>query len=211
MPLTTLAPAHRAHAAGLEVEGQQQGARTEGVRRSFASAVAAADTIPARTAAARGDGSLRRPGPGEVTRALRRWTLTQPYTSPKPSPSPVPYSCLKFDPHPLPPTMTLFGPGSRSRSDSVRMVVMLPLSPQVMCTFARNGANYVQQHWYYCYTCGLVDSRGCCGACVQACHAGHDTVYSACSNFFCDCGSGSARWASQRLNNRSLLYVDAHG
>jgi hypothetical protein len=68
-----------------------------------------------------------------------------------------------------------------------------PLAPQVMCTFARNGANYVQQHWYYCYTCGLVDSRGCCGACVQACHAGHDTVYSACSNFFCDCGSGSAR------------------
>ncbi len=63
-----------------------------------------------------------------------------------------------------------------------------------MCSFAQNGANYVHQHWYICYTCGLVDQHGCCGACVQACHAGHDTVYSSCSNFFCDCGSGSVRW-----------------
>ena len=65
---------------------------------------------------------------------------------------------------------------------------------QVMCSFAQNGANYVHQHWYICYTCGLVDQHGCCGACVRACHAGHDTVYSSCSNFFCDCGSGSVRW-----------------
>ena len=79
------------------------------------------------------------------------------------------------------------------------------MSPQVMCTFARNGANYVQQHWYYCYTCGLVDSRGCCGACVQACHADHDTVYSACSNFFCDCGSGSARCVRRRISLRLIL------
>jgi hypothetical protein len=68
--LVTGAPVCRAHAAGLEVAGagvQQHGGRTEGVRRSFASAVAAADTIAARTAAARGGGgSLRRPGPGEV-------------------------------------------------------------------------------------------------------------------------------------------------
>lgn len=43
---------------------------------------------------------------------------------------------------------------------------------------------------YFCYTCGLVDSKGCCSACAQLCHAGHDLVYSTHSRFFCDCGAG---------------------
>ena len=81
-------------------------------------------------------------------------------------------------------------PGTKA---SGSIIILLLAVAQVMCSFAQNGANYVHQHWYICYTCGLVDQHGCCGACVQACHAGHDTVYSSCSNFFCDCGSGSVR------------------
>lgn len=59
---------------------------------------------------------------------------------------------------------------------------------QLHCTFAVHGDQFVEQHWFQCYTCGLTDSRGCCSACVRVCHAGHDVVYAAKSRFFCDCG-----------------------
>ncbi|KAL0024070.1 hypothetical protein WJX79_002966 [Trebouxia sp. C0005] len=63
----------------------------------------------------------------------------------------------------------------------------------VQCTFSGNGDDFIDQHWYFCYTCGLVDSKGCCSACAQVCHAGHDLVYSTHSRFFCDCGAGVPR------------------
>ncbi|KAK9817780.1 hypothetical protein WJX72_002069 [[Myrmecia] bisecta] len=59
-----------------------------------------------------------------------------------------------------------------------------------VCTFISSGEAFVEQHWYFCYTCGLVDSKGCCSVCAQVCHAGHDLVYSGKSRFFCDCGAG---------------------
>ena len=49
----------------------------------------------------------------------------------------------------------------------------------------------MEQHWYFCYTCDLTVSKGCCGACAKACHVGHTVVYSRRSRFFCDCGAGS--------------------
>ena len=49
----------------------------------------------------------------------------------------------------------------------------------------------MEQHWYFCYTCDLTVSKGCCGACAKACHVGHKVVYSRRSRFFCDCGAGS--------------------
>jgi hypothetical protein len=58
----------------------------------------------------------------------------------------------------------------------------------LQCTFAVHGDQFVEQHWFQCYTCGLTDSRGCCSACARTCHAGHDVVYAAKSRFFCDCG-----------------------
>jgi len=58
----------------------------------------------------------------------------------------------------------------------------------LQCTFAQSGQQFVEQHWFQCYTCGLTDSRGCCLSCVRLCHAGHDVVYAARSRFFCDCG-----------------------
>jgi hypothetical protein len=70
------------------------------------------------------------------------------------------------------------GPGSGSSG----------VDEELQCTYALHGDQFVEQHWFQCYTCGLTDSRGCCSACVRVCHAGHDVVYAARSRFFCDCG-----------------------
>ena len=61
-----------------------------------------------------------------------------------------------------------------------------------VCTFATTGSNFTEQHWYYCYTCGLTQSEGCCSVCVKVCHKGHAVSYSRRSRFFCDCGAGAA-------------------
>ena len=29
-----------------------------------------------------------------------------------------------------------------------------PAEGEVMCSFAQNGEEFLEQHWYYCYTCG---------------------------------------------------------
>ena len=65
----------------------------------------------------------------------------------------------------------------------------------LQCTFATGGDAFLEQHWYYCYTCDLAGSRGCCSACARTCHAGHEVSYSRRSRFFCDCGAGAARGA----------------
>lgn len=62
-----------------------------------------------------------------------------------------------------------------------------------LCTFTTTGKNFSGQHWYYCYSCSLSFSEGCCSVCVQVCHAGHDVSYSRYSRFFCDCGAGAVR------------------
>jgi hypothetical protein len=56
------------------------------------------------------------------------------------------------------------------------------------CTYHRTGKDYELQHWYYCYTCGLMGSKGACSVCARRCHKGHQVVYSRKGNFFCDCG-----------------------
>lgn len=59
------------------------------------------------------------------------------------------------------------------------------------CTFTVTGNNYTEQHWYFCYTCRLVGSEGCCSVCARVCHRGHDIGYSRYSRFFCDCGAST--------------------
>eukprot|EP00873_Tetraselmis_striata_P017398 jgi/Tetstr1/437662/TSEL_026329.t1 len=58
-----------------------------------------------------------------------------------------------------------------------------------VCSYTRSGESFVEQHWYFCYTCGLTESKGCCSSCAIICHDGHDVVYSGKSRFFCDCGA----------------------
>jgi len=59
--------------------------------------------------------------------------------------------------------------------------------PEEKCTFIRTGKEYQEQHWYYCYTCGLTGNSGVCAICVRTCHKGHHVIYSRKSTFFCDC------------------------
>ncbi|KAJ3693241.1 hypothetical protein LUZ60_008721 [Juncus effusus] len=69
------------------------------------------------------------------------------------------------------------------------------LAAQV-CTFTSSGSNFMEQHWYFCYTCDLTVSKGCCSVCARVCHKGHRVVYSRSSRFFCDCGAGGVRGSS---------------
>ena len=73
-----------------------------------------------------------------------------------------------------------------------------------VCTFVSSGSSFVEQHWYFCYTCDLTTSCGCCSTCAKTCHRGHKVVYARKSRFFCDCGSGNAHGVScQCLTERS--------
>ena len=65
-----------------------------------------------------------------------------------------------------------------------------------VCTFTSSGSNFMEQHWYFCYTCDLTVSKGCCSVCARVCHKGHKVVYSRLSRFFCDCGAGGVRGSS---------------
>ncbi|KAK9267349.1 hypothetical protein L1049_009773 [Liquidambar formosana] len=62
-----------------------------------------------------------------------------------------------------------------------------------VCTFTSSGNNFMERHWYFCYTCDLTVSKGCCSVCAKVCHCGHRVVYSRSSWFFCDCGAGGVR------------------
>ncbi|KAF7143941.1 hypothetical protein RHSIM_Rhsim05G0129500 [Rhododendron simsii] len=65
-----------------------------------------------------------------------------------------------------------------------------------VCTFTSSGSNFMEQHWYFCYTCNLTVSKGCCSVSAKVCHRGHHDVYSRSSRFFCDCGAGGVRGSS---------------
>jgi len=56
------------------------------------------------------------------------------------------------------------------------------------CTYKITGSNHKVQDWYHCITCALVGNDGCCVACAEKCHKGHDLHYYKFGLFFCDCG-----------------------
>ncbi|KAL9226491.1 hypothetical protein vseg_002298 [Gypsophila vaccaria] len=75
-----------------------------------------------------------------------------------------------------------------------------------VCTFTSSGSNFMEQHWYFCYTCDLTVSKGCCSVCAKVCHRGHRVVYSRSSRFFCDCGAGGVRGSTcQCLKPRKFI------
>ncbi|XP_022727915.1 auxin transport protein BIG-like isoform X2 [Durio zibethinus] len=79
-----------------------------------------------------------------------------------------------------------------------------------VCTFTSSGNNFMEQHWYFCYTCDLTGSKGCCSVCAKVCHRGHRVVYSRSSRFFCDCGAGGNRGSScQCLKPRKFTGCDS--
>ncbi|GMH20638.1 hypothetical protein Nepgr_022479 [Nepenthes gracilis] len=79
-----------------------------------------------------------------------------------------------------------------------------------VCTFTSSGSNFMEQHWYFCYTCDLTVSKGCCSVCAKVCHRGHRVVYSRSSRFFCDCGAGGVRGSTcQCLEPRKFAGSDS--
>lgn len=61
-----------------------------------------------------------------------------------------------------------------------------------LCSFALTGPEHKPQHFYHCYTCNLVGSKGCCTVCAKKCHKGHDVIYARNTRCYCDCGDGAA-------------------
>ena len=58
-----------------------------------------------------------------------------------------------------------------------------------LCTFTQTQKEFMNQHWYHCHTCRMVEGVGVCAICAKVCHAGHDVTYSKHGSFFCDCGA----------------------
>lgn len=58
-----------------------------------------------------------------------------------------------------------------------------------LCTFTISQKEFMNQHWYHCHTCKMVEGVGVCTVCARVCHRGHDITYAKYGNFFCDCGA----------------------
>lgn len=73
-----------------------------------------------------------------------------------------------------------------------------------LCTFTLTQREFMNQHWYHCHTCKMVDGVGVCTICAKVCHRGHDVTYAKYGSFFCDCGAkedGSCIALTKRSSN----------
>ena len=61
-------------------------------------------------------------------------------------------------------------------------------SVDAVCTYTTTKKEYIDQPFYRCHTCFSESNEGCCSACVENCHRGHDINDSGIRNAFCDCG-----------------------
>lgn len=61
------------------------------------------------------------------------------------------------------------------------------VKPGNYCTFLRTKKRFEIQPSYHCYTCNLVDSKGCCTLCAKTCHKGHNVLFWKNCSFYCDC------------------------
>lgn len=71
-----------------------------------------------------------------------------------------------------------------------------------LCTFTITLKEFMNQHWYHCHTCNMVNGVGVCTVCARVCHRGHDVTYAKYGNFFCDCGAKNDGFC-QALTKRS--------
>lgn len=63
-------------------------------------------------------------------------------------------------------------------------------SKLALCTYTSTGSQFVEQHWYFCYSCDLAGTEGVCSICAKYCHKDCELAYSKFGRFFCDCGAG---------------------
>lgn len=62
-----------------------------------------------------------------------------------------------------------------------------------LLVWTSSGIKFMEQHWYFYYTCDLSTFKGCCSICVRVCYRGHIVVYSHLRNLFCDYGVEGVR------------------
>lgn len=79
-----------------------------------------------------------------------------------------------------------------------------------LCTYSFTQKEFMNQHWYHCYTCKMVDGAGVCSVCARVCHKNHDISYAKYGNFFCDCGAKEDA-SCLALNKRSAPNAEAQG
>ncbi|XP_061383112.1 E3 ubiquitin-protein ligase UBR4 isoform X4 [Danaus plexippus] len=79
-----------------------------------------------------------------------------------------------------------------------------------LCTFTVTQREFMNQHWYHCHTCKMVDGVGVCTVCARVCHRNHDVSYAKFGNFFCDCGAKPDS-SCQALVKRSVTLGGARG
>ncbi|XP_025161061.1 protein purity of essence isoform X3 [Harpegnathos saltator] len=82
-----------------------------------------------------------------------------------------------------------------------------------LCTFTITQKEFMNQHWYHCHTCNMVDGVGVCTVCARVCHRGHDVTYAKYGNFFCDCGAkddGSCQALTKRSPQSSEHQVGSN-
>lgn len=58
-----------------------------------------------------------------------------------------------------------------------------------LCTFTMTQREFMNQHWYHCHSCKMIDRVGVCSICARVCHKDHDVTYAKFGAFFCDCGA----------------------
>lgn len=58
-----------------------------------------------------------------------------------------------------------------------------------LCTYSSTQKEFMNQHWYHCYTCKMIDRAGVCSICARVCHKDHDVTYARYGAFFCDCAA----------------------
>ncbi|XP_062622353.1 E3 ubiquitin-protein ligase UBR4-like, partial [Saccostrea cucullata] len=76
-----------------------------------------------------------------------------------------------------------------------------------LCTFTITQKEFMNQHWYHCHTCKMVDGVGVCTVCAKVCHKDHDLTYAKFGSFFCDCGAkedGSCKALVKRVPQSAM-------
>lgn len=99
-----------------------------------------------------------------------------------------------LNPNQLRRLLQAFQQGEAEEQDSIEAQMREAVANN-KCTYTVTKKQYAQQKWFFCYTCGFVDSEGVCEACANVCHKGHTLSEPKGtengSSFYCDCGAST--------------------
>jgi len=62
-----------------------------------------------------------------------------------------------------------------------------PPKSNAACSYFRTRRKNDPQPVYYCFTCGMTESKVCCSACIKVCHKGHKVAFAKIASIHCVC------------------------